>query len=180
MTITLRSVLEWFGILAVAILLWMNMRHPSIPVGVTVSATKAPEIAKSAKIEITPAKVQVYPQKVKLAMALPETVKADKAIAVLDSSKLPMNLHPQTITTTLNTTTGETATVVTVDPYPWLAAENRREFRVDYGIRYDGRAVARMSFTDDLIQIKAIHLGAKADLDSDGRFFIGVGAAYLF
>ena len=176
---TVRTIVEGVGILLAAILLWFTMQHhQAAPVGVPQAATQAPETAGVKKVDIAPQKVEVYPDRVKKKMNLPQAEKDNPEIAVLDSSKIAGDYHPQTITTTIDKNTGETKTTVVVDPYPWFAATNQKEARILYGLKNAGRFVGRVQFTDDFFQVKAVHLGFNGSVDTDGQFFIGVGASY--
>ena len=176
---SVRTIIEGVGILIAAIALWYVFRHPvSAPVGVPQMATQSPETAGVKKIDIAPKKLKVYAAQIKKKINLPKAEQDNAAIAVLDSSKIAGNYNPQTITTTLNTDTGETQTSVVVDPYPWFAAKNDKEARISYGLKNSGKFVGRMQFTDDFFQVKAISLGINTSIDTDGSYFLGVGASY--
>lgn len=176
---TIRTILEVIGIIAAAILLWFDVQKPvAAPASQPQAAQKAPEVASVAKTEINPPKVVVYAPEAKKKLNLPAPVQSDQAVAVLDSSIVPDSNHPQTVTTVIDATTGESKTFVTTDPYPWIAGENEKEVRISYGVKNGLLRVGRISFTDDLVQIKALHFGVTLSLDSDLSYFAGVGIGY--
>lgn len=171
---SVRTVLEGAGVAVMAGMAWVILQKPvAAPVGQQETAQKAPEVVNAKKQDIRPKTVKAYANSVKDVLGL----QMDDNIAVLDSSKLPESDHSQTVTAVLNTETGETRMLVTTDPYPWLTAENAREVRLSYGFK-SGARVARMSFSDDLVQVKAFHLGVTAAIDSDSSWFVGAGVAY--
>jgi hypothetical protein len=161
-----------------AIALWFATHKPEPPAQAPEVATPAPVIAKSEPIVIHPAAVQAYPDKVKQRTAIPSTMKADRNIAVLDSSTIAASERSQNVTTTLNTETGQVVTLVSENPAPWLAGESTGEARIDYGVKNGFRQVGRLSATEDLFQIKDVHLGISGSLETDGTYFMGAGISY--
>lgn len=174
-----RLVLEAAVLIVCAVLLWMVTHKPSAMLVNAPTIAKAdPTVSDVPKVDITPAKVRVYAPEAKAKAVLPDDVKANDAIVVLESSKLPESEHAQTVTTVLNSDTGEAKTYVTVDPYPWIAGEARKEVSIGYGMKNGGVIVPRLSLSADLVQVKALHFGVGASLDGDGQYFAGVRAAY--
>jgi len=80
----------------------------------------------------------------------------------------------------IDSKTGESTTVEQALPKPWLSAESKSEIRLDYGIKNDLARVLRLSARMDLIQVKSLHAGVNASVDSDGTFFAGGGIGYKF
>lgn len=178
---SLRTILEIIGALILAFLLWENHQKPvSAPANEIIEAMDAPEVKNVPKASIAPPRVIVYSSEAKKTVALPEQVKADPVLSVLNSVKVPDSNHAQTVTSVINSQTGETKSYVVTDPYPWVAAENKMQVSMGYGISNGGRQVGRISFADDLVQVKAIHLGVSTTLDSDGQYFAGIMATYRF
>ena len=96
--------------------------------------------------------------------------------------------RPQTVTTVIDEKTGLSQSFVKTDPYPWLGFQQHSEIRMSYGYRYDFKTapfgeqntkrVGRLSLTHDFAQVKALNFGVRADVDTDGRAFAGVGLGY--
>jgi CMP-2-keto-3-deoxyoctulosonic acid synthetase len=102
---------------------------------------------------------------------------------VIAATQVKADLHPQTVVTVIDSATGESVTIIKRDPYPWIAATQAGEVRLDYGYRADqfsqaGKMLARLTLREDLLQLKALHIGATATMDSDGQMFAGVGLGY--
>jgi len=160
---------------AIAVLAWLHFKPVPQPVGAPTIAKQAPQLAGVQTETIKPPSVVVFKQTAKKKLFLPQPVQDDPHQHVLASSRIPANLHPQTITTTIDDTTGKPSTYVTVEPLPWLAVKYTGSARIDYGYRGADR-IWRLSGHQDMIQVKAWAGGISASIDSDGQHFIGLGA----
>ncbi len=130
--------------------------------------------------EIKPAKVIVYAPAAKAKTKVPEPLKSDPGAFVIGSSTIPASNQPQIATSVFNFNTGETKTFISKEPEPLFQMEKKYEIRASYGMKTGSGMITRLSFSDDLMQIKAFHLGADASIDSDGEGFAGVHIAYRF
>lgn len=157
---------------------WQVFRDKPAPVGSTVLAKPAAELRGAKHQDITPPKVPVYAPPVKKKLDLPPAVQDDPNKYVLDSVKLPNDTHPHTVTTVIDATTGEVQTFDRRDPLPWFKPEQTGEVRIDYGIKNGMVNVARLTFREDLLQVKSLHAGIHATLDTDGQYFIGGGVGW--
>ncbi len=128
--------------------------------------------------ETVQSKVQVYAAAAKKKLGLTKAKQNDSSIAVLDSSKLPPSDHPQTVTTTLDTDTGTIETEVKQEPLPLIAAEQTGYIRIGYGIKTGRGKIARISISENLIQIKSLHAGLDASIDTDGTGYAGAHIDY--
>lgn len=166
------------AIVAAAVLLWYEMLPAKKPVGEWQPANDAPQVEAVPKTEITPPKVTVYTAPAKKRLNLPAAVQDDPHAHVIDSTRVKADEHPETVTTVIDDQTGQTETLIRKEPLPWLAAEQRGELWMGYGIKNGGAKVARLAFREDFVQVKAMHGGVEANLDSDGTLFLGAGVAY--
>ena len=176
--ITPRTIIEILSALVAAFLVWHYAKPQSAPVGTWTVAKPAPELARVPTQTLQCKPVVVYSQAAKSKLNLPSTVQADTGQYVLNAAQVPAALRPQTMTTMLDERTGKSVVLVKSDPYPWIAAENTRELRLDYGFKRGFDRVGRLSFTDDLLQVKGVHLGGSISADTDGSLFIGGGLSY--
>lgn len=157
---------------------WYNRPAP-IPPGVTVEATAAKEVKSESKVDVVvKPPIKAYKHGVKGTLKLPEIVVSDEAKHVVASSKTANDERPHTITTVVDSGTGEVTTYDRIDPLPWLAVNTKSEFGVYYGLK-SGEQTVRIEGRQELLQIKSVHIGAIASADvnragTDG--FIGVGA----
>lgn len=140
-------------------------------------ATVSPKVIKLEEKTIVPKQVVVLEEKAKSNLGLPPQVRVDKKKHVIAATQVERSLKPQTITTVLDEETGVSQTYTTVEKYPWLGANPSGSLSLSYGLR-SGEPVTRLSMTQDVFQIKAINFGGVGHLDSDGQYFVGVGATY--
>jgi|GEM_PF-1324079 len=158
-------------------------KQPQAPVGLNIIASPAPEVKKQPQVDkpIKAKTVKVYPAAVKNTIKLPEIIQDDPALDVIASNQVPADDHPQTITTLINTDTGESQTFVKRDPLPWLAADPHGEAGLYMGIK-NGEPTARLEVKQGLFQVKAIHFGVSGSIDQSisgvqgTDYFIGTGA----
>lgn len=167
-----------FVMLSIFAMVWHFFTTHPPPVGSVVPATQAPELKRAPKQDIAPAKVSVYTPPAKKKLNLPTDIQDDPNKYVLGSAKLPSDTRPHTITTVIDSTTGEVQTFDRRDPLPWLAAEQTGEVRVDYGLKGGTARVWRVTLREDLLQVKALHAGINASVDTDAAWFAGVGIGY--
>lgn len=109
---------------------------------------------------------------------LPPAIAEDPSKHVTSSSTVTAGERPQAIITLLDQTTGQTTAVVQQLEYPWLATEQRGQMWIGYGLADGGRRAGRLMLREDLLQVKALHLGGQASVDTDGQWFAGVGVAW--
>lgn len=152
--------------LIAAIALWASMHQERAPVGAALPAAKAPEVVHEVKADtpIQSGTVKTYPKAVKRKLNLPAQVQADDTKQVIDASKLPADDHPQTVTTVIDTKTGETETFRQRDPLPLFAIDTTGEAGLFIGLR-NGATALRGEARQSLFTIKAVHLGGIASFD---------------
>ena len=155
------------------------------PVNVWVPAKVAKQVADVPKVS-TPIKggaIKTYPASVKNGLKLPPAIKDDPAQQVVAATHVNADDHPATVTTTVNTETGETETIVRREPLPWMAWSDRGGVGVYAGIK-NGAPAVRLQAHQELFTVKAVHFGAVASIDQQmsgpisADYFVGVGAEY--
>lgn len=155
--------------------IWYN-RLPDAPPGIHMPATPSPELRREETIPVqATAPVQVYKPATKKKLKLPKAVVEDATQHVIASTRTANDERQHTITTTLNTSTGAFTSYDRVEPLPWLAVNTKSQVGIYYGLKR-GEQITRLEGRQELLQIKAVHIGATATLDSDGETFVGVGA----
>lgn len=159
----------------VAYVLWDHFTPAPALIGQWIEAAPSKHLAAVPKVEIAPKKLRVYAPQAKKKLNLPDPIQQDDNQYVLASTTLKHDYLPQTVTTVVNSETGESTTITRREAYPWLAAQQTGEIRLDYGIKNGLARVGRLTLREDLIQIKGINLGATATLDTDGSAFAGAG-----
>ncbi|MEK6849143.1 MAG: hypothetical protein AABY01_01085 [Nanoarchaeota archaeon] len=166
-----------FALIAAGILIWMfKPSHEHI--GQWTPTTPAPQIRDVPHVDIKPPKVRAFAPKAKNKLDLPQDIKDDPDKYVLTSSLLPSDRSPVTFTTVIDAKTGDVQMFERHEPTPWLAVEQAGELRLDYGIKNGFERVARLTMRGELLQVKALHLGVHATLDTDGAWFAGAGVGW--
>lgn len=185
------SILEKVGIVALIAALGLGgfiaydkLRKP-VPVGTeSVIATVAPAVRKAPRVRVAvKAPIETIQGDAKANLKLPASVIASADEQVISASQVKADLHPQTVSTVLNTETGKVETFVKADPYPWLAVEARGEASIAYGYKFNRgiqaiAPVARFQVGYDVLRVKAVTLGVVATIDSDRDAFAGVRLIY--
>jgi len=150
-----------------------------------------PEVGKS--IQLPPAKevrtvekivervkyVKVYPSETKQKLKLPEAVIHNQAQKVIATGKLEAQERPYTLSAVLDTSTGEADVYARPDPLPWIALGKRTAIGMAYGIGPDGQT-GKLYAQRDLLQIKSLYAGARAEIDQQGKWWIGAAFEYRF
>lgn len=149
-----------------------------------VVATPAKVVAYEPKQEVIikkPIKVYKHGQAIKSRIELPDSVIQDPTIEVLSAVEVKQDDHPHTVTTVINTETGDTQTYTRTEPLPWLSFKNSGEAGVYLGMK-NGTPAVRLDMREDFLSVKSVNLGLRGSVDqsSNGQtdIFVGVGGAY--
>lgn len=172
-------------LVSVGYVLWEKYTTSKPPAsGESVIATVAPAVKGAPTKDVVIKKpVRTFQGKSKERLKLPDAVQKDENQQVVAASQVKADLHPQTVSTVVNTETGKVETFVKIDPYPWLAIENRGEIKMAYGMKYQSfdhatHQVGRLQFGYDAVHVKALTVGITGTLDTDRDAFLGVGVSY--
>lgn len=175
-------------LVATACILWfqhLQQQTPVPDVGIHVIATPAKEV-KAIPKHSQPLKngsVRVYESRAKDKLDLPGVIIDDPFKHVLESTQVKADDHPQTITTVIDSETGESQTFVRRDPLPWIAWDNKGEIGLYAGIK-NGQPTTRLEAKQGIFQVKALHFGVIGTVDQpmsgplQPDYFIGAGAWY--
>ncbi|MBI5917787.1 MAG: hypothetical protein HY849_00210 [Nitrosomonadales bacterium] len=172
-------------LLAGFVIAWLAHDHHPGDTGKTVEASSSTEVKHAPKIGIaikSPVKVYAGGAGLKSKIELPPEVVQDDRQQVISSSKIEGD-QPHTITTVIDTDTGESRTFVRDDPLPWLAWEDHGGIGIYTGIR-NGSPAIRLQAHQGIFRIKAVNVGVVASLDQllkgpvSMDYFVGVGAEY--
>lgn len=155
--------------------LYFRFKPAPMPPGVHMPATPAPELKREETAPLIVDFVKAYKPAAKKKLKLPPAAQADAALHVVASTRTPSDERSHTVTSVLDTRTGEFTTYDRVEPLPWLAVSTKSQVGMYYGLKR-GEQVIRLEGRQELLQIKAVRVGATATLDSDGETFVGVGA----
>lgn len=166
-------------VVALGVWAYLHFKPEPAPVGVHLEAKTAPEIRREEKIElVSEAPLKVYKSSAKKKLKLPEPIQADAKRHVVASSKIETDDHPHTVTTVLDTQTGEFTSYDRKDPLPWLAVRTTSHIGAYYGLK-NGVPTLRIQGQQELLRVKAVRLEAIGTADfGDGKpdTYIGIGA----
>jgi hypothetical protein len=172
----LGSVIAGFGVHA-----W-HVQHPTvttrtliqkIPVGAPTTAPVAPQLSSApiAPVKVATCTVEAYTAPVKVrSHLLPAPIANNPKQAIVASSRVEPDDHPETVTATIDTDTGKAVQSVVREPLPWLAVETKREASVDLLEKTTG-PVVRIQARQDFLQVKALHFHVAAYADAPVPIF---------
>lgn len=146
--------------------------RPKPVVGESVALPPAKEVRTVEKIIERPKVVYVYPQKAKQALNLPQDVVADQAKKAIATGKLDAEEREYSLTAVLDTETGDSQVYARPEPLPWIGAGRRGSVGVAYGLK-NGEPAGMLYGQHDLLRIKAMHAGARGQVDTQGDWFAG-------
>lgn len=148
------------------------------PAGVHLPAAPAPELAGLAPQPLRIELVKVFAPEAKKKLKLPKAVQQDAGKHVVASTRTPADERSHTVTTVLDAATGEFASYDRAEALPWVAVATKSQVGAFYGFK-NGEPTLRVQAQQELLQLKALRLGATAsvDVNRDGvDSFVGVGA----
>lgn len=172
------------GCVAIGVAIYLNWPHPAPAGGESVIAPSAPVLKKAPIVPVLiKAPIKTYQGETKANLKLPPLVIANPDKQVISATAILSNTHPQTVTTVLDTETGDVKTYTKTDDYPWLAVETRGEAGIMYGYKFKSselgaKPIGRFQVKYDVLRIKALTVGATASLDTDRDGFVGLGVSY--
>jgi hypothetical protein len=155
-------------LLLLAYLVWKFMHKPvtSAPSKDAVAATVSPVLKLTPKIDtlLKTKTVRTYSDASKVKLKLPGDVLANSDVHIIQAAIVPADEHQQTVTTVLNTTTGESQSYVHEEPLPWLALNLHGDAGIYVGLK-NGEKTGRLEVRQGLLQVKAVHFGVIGSLD---------------
>ena len=170
------------GSLLVILGVTLYFAWPGEDVTSTTEATPAPELRKIPQVSIPVDTIKVFNFTAKTKLKLPASVVNSKSQHVVASSKVKPSEQPHTITTVIDTNTGDFTTYERADPIPWVSKNTTTHVGAYYGLK-GGDQVVRVQLTQELLQLKRLHLEAVASTDfGSGKTdtFIGIGGRLSF
>lgn len=175
---TARMLIVLGVVIAIGTGVYFYFKPEPAPTNVHVEAQDAPQVVRETTVPVVVNKpVQAYRPEVKRKLKLPDAVQANPAQHVVASSRTAPDERQHTITTVLDTGTGEFTTVDRAEPLPWIAVSTKTEVGAFYGVK-NGEPAFRVQAQQELLRVKALHIGAVASADmvrGDVDTYVGVG-----
>lgn len=160
-----------------ALIAWTFWPRTEPAVGQSVVLPPATEVRTVEKIVERVKYVKVYPAKVKAKLDLPAPVVADAEKKVTATGKLKAEGRDYTLAAVLDVATGESEVYARPDPLPWLGPGRRGAIGIAYGLA-NGEPTGKLYAQHDLLQVKALHAGARAEVDQRGEYWVGATLEY--
>ena len=157
--------------------------EPSEAVAVPAAEADAVKGEEKKPVAIRSGTVRAYAPAAKANLKLPADVAMDDAKQVIAAHTVDPDEHPQTVTTVIDTDTGESKTYVKPEPIPTFAWNFHGDAGIYAGLKNGERAI-RLEVRQGVAQFKAVHVGALASADQPlasplkADYFIGMGAWY--
>lgn len=164
--------LPYLLLIVFALVVWTFWPHPAPEVGKAEPLPPAKEAKREAKVPVPVKTVYVYRDRVKRDLDLPAPVVADQAKKVIATGKLDAEERPYTLSAVLDIETGDAKVYARPDPLPWIGPGRRGAVGMAYGLA-NGEPTAKAYAQHDLLQVKALHAGARAELDQRGDWWAG-------
>lgn len=167
------QILAAAAIILAALALWtfadkVNRPEP----GIAAPLPAAKEVRTVEKIIERPKLVYVYPDNVKPKLGLGAEILGNMNAKVLSTGKLKGEERDYTLSAVLDTKTGDSQVYARPDPLPWFGPGRQGAVGVAYGLK-NGDPTSRLYARHDLLQVKALHAGGLATLDTDAEWFAG-------
>jgi hypothetical protein len=166
-------------IIALLAAAWTFWPREKVQVGVSAPLPPAKEAKGEPKTPIHPKAVNAYPDKVKAKLSLPDAVVKDPAQKLIGTGRLDAEDRAYTLSTTLDTQTGEAQLYARPDPLPWIGPGKRGAVGIAYGAGDVGIRTKAYAY-HDLLQAKALHAGVRAEIDQRGGWWGGAYVEYRF
>lgn len=99
-------------------------------------------------------------------------------LQVTATADLPESRAGQQVVSVFNTESGVTTLIAKEKPLPWFQIENHGHIGGWYGLNEELKQTVDADFTWKFLQIKAIHLGIRGDVGSDGTGKLQAGTIY--
>jgi hypothetical protein len=141
--------------------LWYG-KTDQIPAKVYHVAKPATDVANMAKVDhVAPVKIKVLPKSAaSKKLDLPADIAEDDNQQIIDTADIAPAPHGATTVTVMDTTTGESKTLVKAKPAPLFAFLRTGAVGARYGIASTGDQQAAIFVRQDLLRVANIHLSA--------------------
>lgn len=167
------------AILLAVLLVWNFWPRPVMEVGEAVPLPPAKEVRTVEKIVERVKYVKVYPPDVKAKLDLPDAVVAAPEKKVIATGKLDAEERGYTLIGVLDTQNGNAEVYARPDPLPWIGPGKTGAVGIAYGTGDVGISTKIYAY-HDLLRIKALHAGARAEIDQRGQWWVGATVEYRF
>lgn len=174
----------YIGLLAFCVicLVFFLTKPKDSNVGIYVPAIQSTELTDVGTVPVTVEFIKVFAPEAKQKLSLSKEVQQNKSKHVVSSTKVKGDENPHTITTLVDSSTGEFTTYDRKDPPPWVAVNTTTHIAAYYGIK-NTTPIVRLQAQQELLRLKALKLEGNASIDMGAGkpdTFIGIGGRFSF
>ena len=167
------------AMIGAALAAWLFYGHGDTKVGVALPLPPSKAVAGQKTAPVAMKSVEAYPHKVKRKAKLPAAVVEDDKQHLIAAGKLETEERPYNIYALVDETTGESHVYSQAEPLPWLALGRRGAVGIAYGLS-NGELEGKLYAYQDLLKVKALAAGVRAEIDSSANHFVGGYVEYRF
>lgn len=149
------------AVFALSYLAWLRWHAPDVKSGQVVTATPAPAVENEPQIAIQPKQVIVYRDTVRVVekLGLPPAAPQEK---VQQAVAIPELKYGGTAATFINTSTGQSRTIIKASEAPWLAFRNDLAIGIGAGVGTQGNTMA-VRIRYDVAQVKGVTISPELE-----------------
>jgi type IV secretory pathway VirB10-like protein len=154
------------GALIGGVLLWFSSHQQRAAVGQPQPAQVAAQVAREEKADtpIETGTVKAYSDKAKAKLPIPDDAKAKTSLKAISAVRVEADTHPSTVTTLLDTQTGETFTYTSRERPPLFALDHSGSAGIYYGWS-NGTNAVRAEVRQAVFQVDVVHFGLIGSFD---------------
>lgn len=169
---SLNQLIALAAVIVAALALWTFWPRETPEVSVAAPLPPAKEVRSIEKVIERPKLIYVYPDEVKPKLGLGAEILGNANAKVTSAGKLRAEERDYTISAVLDTGTGDSQVFARPDPLPWIGPGRRGAVGLAYGLA-NGEPTGKLYAQHDLLQVKALHAGARAEVDQRGEWWAG-------
>ena len=167
------------AMIGAALAAWLFYGHGDTKVGVAVPLPPAKAVAGQKTAPVAMKSVEAYAPEVKRKAKLPAAVAEDDTKHLIASGKLDAEERPYNFYAVVDETTGESRIYSQAEPLPWLALGRRGAVGITYGLS-NGELEGKLYAYQDLLKVKALAAGVRAEIDTSANHYVGAYVEYRF
>jgi len=123
--------------------------------------------------------IQVYKHKTKKLTRLPESVRKDRKLHVVASTRIPNDDHTHVVTAIYAEKDGKVTLFDHKEPKPWLHFNKRTTLGIAYGVS-NIETSTQFSANHRLLSVKRFHVELHGNARTDKTWFGGIQLRYSF
>lgn len=149
------------GIILAAAGLYYLSPWDTSPVGKSVPAQVSREAAGAATHPILVPQIEILPETIKPKLSLPPAIVSDRKKQVISTARVGVDDRAHTVTTVIDTVTGQAQAFDRAEPLPWIEVSHRREFVAGIGKSWQGETALNLAASQEWLRVKAVRISTQ-------------------